>query len=288
MEEALTPKKSTTVRLRGAPRGTARGAHWLLQHCPWLGTRVLAELCLAPRVRLAALGPMPGETQFQLRVGKRNVHVHLVGEGPLVVLVHGWQGAASQLQSLAHSVIAAGFRVALFDMPAHGAASGWSTSGVEFMRIVESIARELGPLHAIVGHSLGGTAALMALARGVPSGGVVAIAPMPSFDFALRNYARAYALPPRAKELLARRLEERTGLERAEMDLKLVQQQAPVLLVHDLLDRIVPPRHSRRLRDRWRDARLFETLGLGHNRVLQAEHVAQAIVAFLYSLPGAS
>jgi pimeloyl-ACP methyl ester carboxylesterase len=280
MEEGLASKKSTTVRLSGA--------HWLVQRCPWLGTRVLAELFLAPRARLAALGPMPDETRLQLRVGKRNVRVHLVGEGPLVVLVHGWQGAASQLQSLAHSVVAAGFRVALFDMPAHGTASGWSTSGVEFMRIIERVAQQLGPLHAIVGHSLGGTAALMALARGVRCGGVVALAPMPSFDFALRNYARAHALAPRAKELLARRLEARTGLERAEMDLALLQPPAPVLLVHDLLDRIVPPRHSRRLRDRWRDAQLFETLGLGHNRGLQAEHVAQAIVGFLHSLPGAS
>jgi pimeloyl-ACP methyl ester carboxylesterase len=284
MAERLSSEKSTTVRLRAAPRGT----HWLLQRCPWLGTHVLAELCLAPRVRLAALEPMLGETYQLVRVGKRKVRVHLVGEGPLVVLVHGWQGAASQLQSLAHLVVAAGFRVALFDMPAHGAASGWSTSGVEFMRIIERIALQLGPLHAIIGHSLGGTAALMALARGVRSGGVVALAPMPSFDFAVRNYARAHALPPRAKELLARRLEARTGLRRAEMDLANVQPPAPVFLVHDLLDRIVPPRHSRRLRARWRDTQLFETLGLGHNRGLQAEHVAQAIVAFLHSLPGAS
>jgi pimeloyl-ACP methyl ester carboxylesterase len=288
-EENPASGNSTIVRLREAlPRDRPRSTHWLVRRCPWLGTRLLAELCLAPRARLPALGELPGVTHRELRVGKRRVRLHLIGEGPRVVLAHGWQGAASQMVSLAHALVAAGFSVVLFDMPAHGEASGWSTSGVEFARVLEHVGAELGPLHAIVGHSLGGTAALLASARGLPSAGVVALAPLPSFDFALRGYARAYGLPPRAKELLARRLEQRTGIKRNEMDLALLRPPAPALLVHDLLDRIVPPRHSRRLRDAWPGARLFETLGLGHNRGLQTEHVAQAIVAFLLSLPGAS
>jgi pimeloyl-ACP methyl ester carboxylesterase len=288
-EENPASQNRTIVRLREAlPRAKPRGTHWLVRRCPWLGTRLLAELCLAPRVRLPALEQLPGVTHRELRAGKRRVRLHLVGEGPRVVLVHGWQGAASQMVSLAHSVMAAGFSVALFDMPAHGESSGWSTSGIEFARVLERIGAELGPLHAIVGHGLGGTAALLASARGLPSAGVVALAPLPSFEFALRNYARAYGLPPRAKALLARRLEARTGIKRTEMDLALLPPPAPALLVHDLLDRIVPPRHSRRLREAWPGARLFETLGLGHDRGLQTEHVAQAIVAFLLTLPGVS
>jgi pimeloyl-ACP methyl ester carboxylesterase len=287
-EENPSSGNITIVRLREAlAAGKPRGTHWLVQCCPWLGTRLLAELCLAPRVRLPALGQLPGVNHRELRVGKRSVRLHLLGEGPRVVLVHGWQGAASQMVSLAHSVMATGFSVALFDMPAHGETSGWSTSGVEFTQVLQHIGGELGPLHAIVGHSLGGTAALLASARGLPSAGVVALAPLPSFDFALRNYARTYGLPPRAKELLARRLEARTGIKRTEMDLARLRPPVPALLIHDLLDRIVPPRHSRRLRDAWPSARLLETLGLGHHRGLQTEHVAQAIVAFLLSLPGA-
>jgi hypothetical protein len=57
-------------------------------------------------------------------------------------------------------------------------------------------------------------------------------------------------------------------------------------LIHDLLDRTIPSRHSRRLKDTWRRARLIETCGFGHRRVLEAELVAQAIVAFLVTLPG--
>ena len=279
-----TSKKSTTVRLR---ERRVRAGRWLVQRCPRLGALLLAELFVAPRTRVPKLASITGVSQHEVRVGRRRVHVHLIGEGPLVVLVHGWQGGASQLVTLAESLRAAGFRVALFDMPAHGEAAGWSTSGVEFVSILERVAAELGPVHAVVGHSLGGTAALLALARGVPMAGAVAVAPMPSFDFAVRNYARAYGLPPRAKELLSRRLVARLGLQPRDFDLAAVTLPGPALLVHDRLDRAIPWRHSHRLRERWPGVRVFETVGFGHNRVLDAENVAHAIVEFLCALPGA-
>ena len=247
---------------------------------------LLAELFVAPRVRVPPLGPLPGASQRELRIGKRRVRVHSLGAGPLVLLVHGWQGGAYQLESLALALRDAGFRVALFDMPGHGEASGWSTHGREFIEIIQAVAAALGPLHAVIGHSLGGTAALMACAQGVAANGVVALSPMPSFDLALRSYARGFGLTPPLRERLARRLEARIGIRREDFDLARLQPELPVLLVHDLLDRAVPARHTRALRESWPGATLFETIGFGHNRGLQAKHVSRAIVAFLLSLPG--
>lgn len=277
-------QKSTTVR---SSRGGRSGTHWLVRRCPALGARVLAELCLAPRQRLPALELPAGAVTTELRAGKRRVRVCSFGEGPLVVLVHGWQGAASQLLELAQSIRAAGFRVALFDMPAHGGSPGFSTSCREFIAVLSAVAQKLGPLHAVVGHGLGGTAALLAVARGLDAASVVAVAPIPSFELTLRGYVRAFGLSARARELLARRLEARAGMKRAQLDLAGIEPGVPTLLVHDHLDRVVPARHSRRLQQLWAEARLLETVGFGHRRVLHADTVAQGVVAFLATLPGA-
>lgn len=282
-----TTKKSTNVRAHDSAPGGARPTHWLVRRCPRLGAYVLAELCLAPRVRRAPLALPRDVTHSELRVGKRRVRVHAYGEGPLVVLVHGWQGGASQLASLAASICAAGFRVALFDMPAHGEASGWSTSAPEFIRVLAHVARALGPLHAVVGHSLGGSAALLCAARGLRMAGVVALSPVPSFDFTMRGYARAFGLAPRARELLAQRFEARTRMKRDELDLAVVNPGVPTLLVHDLLDREVPSGYSRQLEKKWPGTHLIETCGFGHGRLLEAELVAESVVAFLATLPGA-
>jgi pimeloyl-ACP methyl ester carboxylesterase len=282
--------RGTTKALPAAswlPPG-ARRSHWLVRRCPRLGAFVLAELCLAPRSRKAPLAPPRGVTHTELRVGKRRVRVHAYGEGPLVVLVHGWQGGASQFASLAASICAAGFRVALFDMPAHGEAAGWSTSAPEFIRILAHVARALGPVHAVVGHSLGASAALLCAARGLHMAGVVALSPVPSFEFTLSGYARAFGLAPRAKELLARRFEARTRMKRAELDLAGVTPGVPILLMHDMLDRNIPSRYSRRLKQRWPGAHLVETCGFGHGRMLDADLVAQSVVAFLATLPAAA
>lgn len=281
---ASMPRKSTIVRLSAR---SPRVVRWLVQRCPRLGALLLAELFVAPRSRLAPIRGLAGASVREVSAGRRRVRVHTIGEGPLVILVHGWQGGASQLVTLAESLRAAGFRVALFDMPAHGEAPGWSTSGVEFVTILEHVAAELGPVHAVIGHSLGGTAALLALARGLRMAGAVAVAPMPSFEFALRSYARNFALSSAARALLERRLEARLGIRGTELDLANVSLPAPALLVHDRLDRAIPWRQTRRLRERWPGVRLFETVGLGHNRVLEAEDVAHAIVEFLCALPGA-
>lgn len=290
LSRTVSTHKSTTVRPVRKLRPAARSPHWLVRRCPRLGALVLAELCLAPRLRrvplaLGSLALPDAATHTELRVGKRRVRVHAYGEGPLVLLVHGWQGGASQLSGLAACVCAAGFRVALFDMPAHGEAPGWSTSAPEFIRILVHVARELGPVHAVVGHSLGGTAALLSAARGLPMAGVVALSPVPSFEFAMRGYARAFGLSPSAKELLARRFEARTRTKRSELDLARVTPSVPTLLVHDLLDRSIPSRYSRRLKQRWPGTDLIETCGFGHGRMLDADWVAQSVVAFLATLP---
>lgn len=279
-----TPENTTNVRSARSLSSSHR-PHWLVRRCPRLGALVLAELCLAPGRRKAPLARPSGGTQTEVQVGKRRVRVHAYGEGPLVVLAHGWKGGASQLSSLATSICAAGFRVALFDMPAHGEAAGWSTSAAEFVRILSHVTRELGPVHALVGHRLGGSAALLCAARGLPVAGVVALSPVPSFDFAMRRYARAFGLAPTVKELLARRFEARTRTKRAELDLTFVTPGVPTLLVHDLLDRGIPSRYSRELGQQWPGTHLIETCGFGHRRMLDADLVAQSVVDFLATLP---
>src|SRR5882724_4574089 len=46
------------------------------------------------------------------------------GKGPLVVLVHGWNGRASQLGAFVEPLVRAGLQVVAFDAPGPGASAG--------------------------------------------------------------------------------------------------------------------------------------------------------------------
>lgn len=286
----FTPYKSTILRLpaaRPSPRAAAGSpsAHWIIQRCPRLAALVLAELFVAPRRRVEPFQPPPGASVELVHAGRHVLRAHLLGDGPLVLLLHDWQSGCSQLTQLAQGLASAGLRVALFDMPAHGQSPGLTSDLNEFLDATAQVAVQLGPVHGLVGHGLGGLAGLLCAARGLDVASAVAIAPVPSFEFAVRQFARGYGMEGRARELLMRRLERRVRLNRRDASLAEITPAVPTLVVHDVLDRSVSVRHSRQLTSGWRSARLMETCGLGHRRILNAPPVIHFVSNFLRGFP---
>ncbi|MCH2108974.1 MAG: hypothetical protein MK135_06565 [Polyangiaceae bacterium] len=78
-------------------------------------------------------------------------------------------------------------------------------------------------------------------------------------------------------------LEKRLSVHRDEMNLHLVGKKlrTPLLLIHDHEDYRTSIDHSRALEQSWPGARLVETYGLGHRRILRDYHVIQQAVAFV-------
>src|ERR671931_767173 len=116
--------------------------------------------------------------RFDLTVGRRRVAAWSWGErGPGVLLVHGWGSRGARFVDLGGALLASGFRVVTFDAPGHGASSGRLSSGPEFARAALAVASAVGPVSAVVGHSLGGFASALALERGLAARRAVFIAP---------------------------------------------------------------------------------------------------------------
>ncbi len=99
------------------------------------------------------------------------------GSGPTVLLVHGWSGRGSQMGAFAEPLVKLGFRVVTFDAPGHGIADGRLSGLSEIAIAIERVASRVGPLHAIVAHSVGTAAATIALSRGLSVERLVYIAP---------------------------------------------------------------------------------------------------------------
>jgi pimeloyl-ACP methyl ester carboxylesterase len=100
-----------------------------------------------------------------------------IGSGPLVGLVHGWEGRGSQLGAFAAPLVAAGFRVLTFDAPGHGESPGEVAHVPLVARVLVALERQLGPFDALVGHSMGAAAAATAAVNGCRLRGLVMLAP---------------------------------------------------------------------------------------------------------------
>lgn len=210
------------------------------------------------------------------------------GEGPTILLVHGWEGRGAQLGALVRPAVSAGFRVMAFDAPAHGDSPGTRTSLVELSRAIAAAERAAGGLFGIVAHSFGAAATTIALARGTRVERAVYIAPVVEVARTVDEFAHVLGLDVEATACFHRRLAEVNGASPTDLDgTKLAKGvTAPLLIVHDARDTRVKPRGAKSLAAAWRGgAELICTTGLGHYRVLHDRFVVDAAVSFLRGAP---
>ena len=91
-----------------------------------------------------------------------------------MLLVHGWNGRATQLYRFITPLQQQGYRVLGFDAPAHGHSSGNHTNLAEVSNVILEISRIYGGFHCIVAHSIGGLASLMATIEGAVTNNIFA------------------------------------------------------------------------------------------------------------------
>lgn len=212
------------------------------------------------------------------------VAVYTWGAGEPVLLLHGWSGRAGQWQAFVDPLLAAGFRVIAFDAPAHGASAGSRTTLPELTAVVCALAAELGPLRGLIAHSLGAACGALALRQELRAQRVVAISAPARFAALLDYFTDMLALPGEFVERLRRLIETRHGTrvwDELSVDFNAGALRQPALLIHDRDDRTLGPAHGRLLARAWPAARLVQTKGLGHRRILEDPRVVRLAVDFL-------
>ena len=203
------------------------------------------------------------------------------GDGPTALLVHGWSGSAAQLSGFVPALLGAGCYVAAPDLPAHGASPGSRTHVREMADAILRVGRRVGPVRALIAHSLGAAAAAVAMAEGLRVERAVLIAPAAELDVYPRRFAAALGLSSASVERMVAGLERRAGPLEALSPLRLApRQRARALILHDPSDREVPFAQGRALAEAWPGARLEPLPGRGHTRVLHDAQVIARAVSF--------
>lgn len=262
------------------------GAGWLSRWAPGIAARWLERLFLTPRNRptpareVAWLG---SAWRQELPVHDTRVALYSWGSGPTVLLAHGWAGRAGQLGALAAPLVRRGCRVVAYDAPAHGASAGARTNLVEMARVLAAVAAHVGPVEAVVAHSLGTAACTVALSDGLDTRRVVFVAPPAEPGAYLAQMGRFLGFSEAVVERTRTRIQVKIGRPFSELNTAAVapRMDLPLLVIHDGEDRLVPVDEGRRVTEAWPGARLQVTEGLGHERILRDEQCVRSIVDFV-------
>ncbi len=267
-----------------AQRALLRALPWVWR-VPGVAERVAARLFLTPLGK-----PKPRELRPPQAVGevlhlraRRPFTATRYGTGQPVLLVHGWGGRGAQMNGFVDELVERGYAAVTLDLPAHGASSGARTHAIESSEALLALCRAVGAPRGVIAHSYGAAATCLAAGRGMPSEAFVFIAPLPSLDVAVEQFASRAVLPALVAERAARLIETQLGIERSTTDLARLGAalRVPLLLVHDRSDRIIAHAHSEKIAESWPQGRLWSTEGLGHQRILRDADVVARAVSFL-------
>lgn len=237
--------------------------------------------------RRRALATDIGGAQLgSLAVGGEQVSTYTWGDPstqPHVLLSHGWSSHATRFLPWIAPLRAAGYAVVGFDQVGHGRSSGRRSTLPDFATVLAAVAARHGDCAAVIGHSLGGAAAMLALADGLPASRVILIAPAADPIDAASRFGRFVGLAERLSAHLFDEYEAHHPLRVASLQahLKAPSIARPALIVHDLADREVPWAEGERYARHWPDARLLTTTGLGHHRVVDDAGVIDVGLRFL-------
>jgi pimeloyl-ACP methyl ester carboxylesterase len=203
--------------------------------------------------------------------------------GPRVLLVHGWEGRGAQLLAFVRPLVERGFRVVAFDAPAHGDTGGSISSFFHFAEAIGSVASALGPLHAVVAHSMGGATTLWAAHASPLARKYVMIAPPVDVRDFTRALTRALGLPEEVRADVHVRLADRFGvpIEQVRAESVAPRMTGELLVVHDEQDEDVPIRCGELMAKTWPGAHLERTRGLGHRRILRDREVVALVTQFV-------
>ena len=203
-----------------------------------------------------------------------------------VLLVHGWEGRGSQLGAFVAPLVAQGLKVVTFDGPGHGDAPSRRTSVVHHALAIERMLNAVGPVRAIVAHSVGGASSALALRwsrASRPGLRCVFVAPPVSPARFEGAFGDLLGLDRNTRGAVRRRVEARLAVRFDELDVRLGggPSDVPLLLVHDEEDLEVPYEDGRAFAAAWPGAQVLTTSGLGHRRILRDRRVILAAAAFV-------
>ncbi|MFD5147369.1 alpha/beta hydrolase [Streptomyces sp. NPDC058401] len=246
-----------------------------------------------PKVKPGEAGVMARAVTGRLVVDGIPVTTYRWGDGERpVLIVHGWTSRASRFAGFVEALLAEGRTVVSFDAPGHGTSGGRATTILRQREIIRRLQSQYGEFSAVLAHSFGVVSTFFALRDGIRADRIVGIGAIADFDFLTARFRAMLGVNQAVEDALRRHVQRRLFPAEPDVwprfDACRHPEEVPseILLVHDADDDTAAPSQSRAIAAAYGErARLIETSGLGHRRILLDPEVIGAAVEFLSATP---
>lgn len=283
------PFNSTNVRIRSVGRHVTRIIISAMWRCaPGYTEQRVKKVFFSP-VRPPLIGTqrkiLSQGKEYEWRLNDKAIRYWRWGQGPAILLAHGWNGRGISLFRFIEPLVEAGYTVIAFDAPGHGESDGTTTSYFEFTDVVRTFIKPERRLNfvGVIGHSFGAAATVNALSKEQLPVPAVLIAPALKLKEVLYSTFDGYGIPENLCRNIIAKYERIYGynLDRDNPVRLLPTLTGPMLVIHDPGDEVIPYGDSRMAAENNTSIRFHTTTGLGHKRILLDEEVVRMTLAYL-------
>ncbi len=207
---------------------------------------------------------------------------HWSGDGPRVLLAHGWESNASRWEALVRALQRQGYDIVAPDAPSHGLSGGETFNVAIYADALRELMTSLQP-QTLIGHSAGGMAAVFLLYNHpeLTPQNLILLAVPSELDLLMDRFRRMVGMNKTVFNGMMEVFHNRYGWKMADFSISRFIRDVPVsgLLVQDENDPIAPLEEGLSIHQNWENARLAITQGLGHS--LHGDEVVRTIMDFL-------
>lgn len=225
--------------------------------------------------------------KLSIPLDEKEISAWSFGDGPLILLVHGWGGHGAQLKSFVDPLVQSGHRVVLFDAYGHGESGGEVSSVVHIARSIKAVlANYEDRPKAVIAHSMGTSALLLHLSIYKTEIDFLALISAP-FEGPLlhsKKFAEKIKISEEVRSLMQGQLEWELDHPWSELEIPALlplHQASKIVLIHDEKDKAVPVSSLEQIHRVLPDANILRTTGLGHLRILEDSEVVEYVMKHL-------
>ncbi len=199
------------------------------------------------------------------------------------LLLHGWESNSARWHKYIKGLVAAGFTVHAVDAPASGNSHGKRLNVILYSNVVKEFIANTGKPHVIIGHSLGGAAAVMSttLLEAPQPEKMVLLGVFAESTRVIRDFGQLLAVNQGVITAIHKEIEKRSGspIESYSVAQKTKQlQSVKGMVIHDTGDEVAPWEEGQKVAEIW-GASFLKTEGFGHR--LQDKSVVRAVIDFV-------
>ena len=203
------------------------------------------------------------------------------GEGTKkALLIHGWEGRASNFGAIIPKLVDCGYKVLSFDAPAHGNSSKLRTSWMDFLDVIELFIKQQS-YDLIMTHSLGSVMSLKVMSAMEYKGKhmICLTSTDRAMDY-LHWILNHLGLTSKTGEALIRIVQKDFSFEPEKWNASEFSKNVTfdkVVFVHDIEDKRVPLDNSMRVQEQMKNSELIKIEGTGHYKMLWSEKTIKVI-----------